>query len=902
MAKISKKDTKSTVKSNEETTSKGQEVAPPAYGISLVDGQDIQLKALEEEELVKNKQKKTVQLKLKVGQKGDPFEREADQVADRIMRMENANILSPKTLDDSHRLIHPKADKAPSEASSGMEHQLKKSKGNGQPLPTGTSRFMQQAFGADFSGVRIHSGKNAIQMNQELNAKAFTHGKDVYFNKGQYQPGTPAGKHLLAHELTHVVQQGKGANTNLLKQNSNILSPKNRVEEARNVLGTYTYTKEEIDEIRTLDLKSEEGKSFFESLKIPESLKAKYKPEKISRDKDNDLRFNITPPKEDKKKRKKKKPKVEYIEFLSNGFVKTVFHYRKYYANYYNKQGKLFKAKEALDSRELMEQKLAGKLFEEELSEKIDKMMFPAYMRSLQTVNKKNIEKSKGFKKEFKQEIINNIEKVESFAIPFFNSNKDFSGFSKIDEGAFERTINIKDKEKTKSDSTTTVKEYILFLKNGFVQLKKRTTIQPSDKKKKTTTNVESKIFDTEGNIVEGKIGSMSRGKVREELRKKMALDEVSGYTKQEVLPGVTAKDIMERTKLENWVQSRRTSAKTLKQKETTRRDSLFPQLEIAFTIMNYWIHRDEKEKMEKEKEKKNNHIIELKKLAPETQKKFEDLIKDLEVEKIEYENKIKEIDKIIEPLKESLKTWKLIDKMKKEKFEFDPSLFATGENLTPDKSKEKFKARFENAKTIISESLKYYSSLKKSGGTRLISPEKILGTESVAKLCNVISYYFMLKTSGMYTGEFHQFYIDLVKKGYLAITTDKKGLEFTGIANHIGSWLVRESYGLKLHTVDDLLRSNAKVAITGIDGRPPKHFMLIVKGEDGIWRNMDHTSPSYERRGAPTNWNRVTTIVYFAKSIKEIKKGIEEKRKKLAAKKAKEKKAETEKPKAKTD
>src|SRR5436190_8978074 len=62
-------------------------------------------------------------------------------------------------------------------------------------------------FGNDFSNVKIHTDTEAIQMNHELNAKAFTVGNDVYFNQGEYQPGSESGKHLLAHELTHVVQQ-----------------------------------------------------------------------------------------------------------------------------------------------------------------------------------------------------------------------------------------------------------------------------------------------------------------------------------------------------------------------------------------------------------------------------------------------------------------------------------------------------------------------------------------------------------------------------------------------------------------------------------------------------------------------------------------------------------------------
>src|SRR5690606_1881665 len=56
--------------------------------------------------------------------------------------------------------------------------------------------------------VRIHTGADSVQMNRELGAQAFTHGRDIYFNEGKYNPSSPDGQRLLAHELTHVVQQG----------------------------------------------------------------------------------------------------------------------------------------------------------------------------------------------------------------------------------------------------------------------------------------------------------------------------------------------------------------------------------------------------------------------------------------------------------------------------------------------------------------------------------------------------------------------------------------------------------------------------------------------------------------------------------------------------------------------
>ena len=66
---------------------------------------------------------------------------------------------------------------------------------------------MNSSFGTDFSHVNIHTNTDAAQMNKELSAQAFTHGSDIYFNNGKYNTETSGGKQLLAHELTHVIQQ-----------------------------------------------------------------------------------------------------------------------------------------------------------------------------------------------------------------------------------------------------------------------------------------------------------------------------------------------------------------------------------------------------------------------------------------------------------------------------------------------------------------------------------------------------------------------------------------------------------------------------------------------------------------------------------------------------------------------
>ncbi|REG99096.1 eCIS core domain-containing protein [Flavobacterium aquicola] len=101
----------------------------------------------------------------------------------------------------------PAGDANPSD-NSNLESNLNSSKGGGSPLSGNTRKEMESGFGTDFSNVRIHNDSNAVQMNKQLGSQAFATGNNIYFNEGKYNPNTQSGKHLLAHELTHTVQQG----------------------------------------------------------------------------------------------------------------------------------------------------------------------------------------------------------------------------------------------------------------------------------------------------------------------------------------------------------------------------------------------------------------------------------------------------------------------------------------------------------------------------------------------------------------------------------------------------------------------------------------------------------------------------------------------------------------------
>ena len=157
-----------------------------------------------------------------VGEEDDPLEDEADFMADRIMRMPEQNFIQRecshcKEEENLYRkpeesFIQAKRNGEGVIASESVCNGISATKGNGASMDASTLSFMQNRFDADFNNVKIHTDGEAIKMNRELNAKAFTVDQEIYFNKGEYQPRTSSGRHLLAHELTHVLQKSGSIN------------------------------------------------------------------------------------------------------------------------------------------------------------------------------------------------------------------------------------------------------------------------------------------------------------------------------------------------------------------------------------------------------------------------------------------------------------------------------------------------------------------------------------------------------------------------------------------------------------------------------------------------------------------------------------------------------------------
>lgn len=161
-----------------------------------------------------------LQAKLTIGQPNDKYEQEADRVAADVVQTINspeANQSVQKTEEEELQAkpLHLQADGMTAAASAAppeVEKGINSAKGGGQPLAPNLQQKMGNAMGADFSGVRVHTDNNANKLNESIQAKAFTTGRDVFFKQGAYQPNSKGGQELIAHELTHVVQQGGSQN------------------------------------------------------------------------------------------------------------------------------------------------------------------------------------------------------------------------------------------------------------------------------------------------------------------------------------------------------------------------------------------------------------------------------------------------------------------------------------------------------------------------------------------------------------------------------------------------------------------------------------------------------------------------------------------------------------------
>jgi hypothetical protein len=184
-------------------------IVPPDYGMDFVDGDGAVERPYNEVRGL------LIQPKLMVGLPGDKYEQEADRMARQVVR--TAQSSDTNALQPQHSIaempIYLKSIPCSqisikgSDVDASVERSIERTKGRGQPLPDNLRASMEYAFQTNFSGVRIHANAQSDRLNQSIQAKAFTTGRDIFFRTGVYEPDSQRGQEVLAHELTHVIQQ-----------------------------------------------------------------------------------------------------------------------------------------------------------------------------------------------------------------------------------------------------------------------------------------------------------------------------------------------------------------------------------------------------------------------------------------------------------------------------------------------------------------------------------------------------------------------------------------------------------------------------------------------------------------------------------------------------------------------
>jgi len=173
-----------------------------------------------------------VQPKLTVNNPNDEYEREADATADKVMRMSNDKVSSNtffqpaaiqrkcKHCEEEEKRLQKKETPSQSNTVASSTESYISNLSGGKTLSQSERNFFEPRMGYDFSDVRVHTDSSANQSAKDINALAYTHGNNIVFAQNQYRPESNDGRHLMAHELTHVVQQNGSINKKSIVQRS----------------------------------------------------------------------------------------------------------------------------------------------------------------------------------------------------------------------------------------------------------------------------------------------------------------------------------------------------------------------------------------------------------------------------------------------------------------------------------------------------------------------------------------------------------------------------------------------------------------------------------------------------------------------------------------------------------
>ena len=149
-----------------------------------------------------------IQTNLTVGPANDKYEREADSIAKQVVKQIRTAV---RRQEDEKKIMTKsgiqRINRDGGNVNQDLETAIHHAGSTGQPLPGSVRQPLENAFGSDFSNVKIHTGSDSNSMNLSLQSRAFTNGPNIFFKHGEYNPQSQKGRELLAHELTHVIQQ-----------------------------------------------------------------------------------------------------------------------------------------------------------------------------------------------------------------------------------------------------------------------------------------------------------------------------------------------------------------------------------------------------------------------------------------------------------------------------------------------------------------------------------------------------------------------------------------------------------------------------------------------------------------------------------------------------------------------
>jgi hypothetical protein len=133
-----------------------------------------------------------------------------NQAIQRVLAIQRAEVAVPTDVDAAEETDETVAPTVAAQRTTDLGDQIRSEQGVGHSLPLNTRQALEGGLGSSLNGVRVHHDATADRLSRSVDAVAFTSGQDIFFRSGAYDPGSPGGRQLLAHEAAHTIQQSRG--------------------------------------------------------------------------------------------------------------------------------------------------------------------------------------------------------------------------------------------------------------------------------------------------------------------------------------------------------------------------------------------------------------------------------------------------------------------------------------------------------------------------------------------------------------------------------------------------------------------------------------------------------------------------------------------------------------------